>query len=406
MLPSRISITPVPRLASGWVDLARRAITAGRLGEAIEALRKAVAAEPGNASIHTELGQTLLLAGRPREALDPLRRAVARDPRFATGHLRLGMAIGRPRTRPAPRRLMNRPRRCSRRWPKPTTSLDFCTRTTVGRSRRWCASGAPRTRPRRSTCGRWRKPGRWSSRAMRKARRPSCARSLGRQPRNGAALALLGDVLARLGQFAEAETHFEASLAVRPHLVETFYEIVRGRRITVDDTDLIRRMDAALQRPDLDDLRLSMLELARGKAFEDLGWYDKAMASFDAASKARARAVPFDIEPFTRGVDSLIATFDAETLARAHAGASADPTPVLVLGMPRSGTTLCEHVLCSHPDVVGPGEVDFWTTAGPTLAKSGPGVSTGSSSPMRRPSICATCVATRARRCGSSTRRR
>ena len=115
-----------------------------------------------------------------------------------------------------------------------------------------------------------------------------------------------------------------------------------------------------------------MLELARGKAFEDLGWFDKAMAAYDAAGEARVRAAPFDLGRFGKSVDTLIAVFDGKALARAYPGASDDTAPVFVLGMPRSGTTLCEHILGSHPDIACPGELQFWMARGPTLARSGP----------------------------------
>jgi Tfp pilus assembly protein PilF len=195
---------------------------------------------------------------------------------------------------------------------------------------------------------------------------------LTRQPRNAAALTLLGDILAGLGQFGEAESCFEAGLTLQPHKVAMFYNIVRCRSLSADDVDLIGRMNASLNLPGLDDQARFMLQLARGKAFEDLGWYEKAMAAFDDASEARARLAPFDLERFNRSVDTLIAGFDGKALARAYPGASDDTTPVFVLGMPRSGTTLCEHILGSHPDIACPGELQFWTAHGPSLARTGP----------------------------------
>jgi hypothetical protein len=62
--------------------------------------------------------------------------------------------------------------------------------------------------------------------------------------------------------------------------------------------------------------------------------------------------------------DSLIADFSAEALARAERPATTAPPggdlPVLIVGMPRSGTTLTEQVLSSHPSVGAGGELRFW----------------------------------------------
>ena len=63
--------------------------------------------------------------------------------------------------------------------------------------------------------------------------------------------------------------------------------------------------------------------------------------------------------------DGLIARFTLDYLARHAALGSDDETPLLVLGMPRLGTTLTEQILSSHPAVVGGGELPFWLEAGP-----------------------------------------
>jgi tetratricopeptide (TPR) repeat protein len=372
MLPSRFTISVGPRPTTEWVDTVQRDVAAGRFSEAIETLRKALAAEPSNARILNELGHVRLLAGQPREAVDPLRRAVALDPRLAVAHLRLGSALERlgdaagaakayeqaatlqPSLAEAHYRLAvlhhnnGRPQPALisfRRAAQAATQIDL---RQMAEARALTIEGHEESAA------------------------PLLRAVLGRQPANAPALGLLGDILAGLGQFEEAERCFEGFLALQPAKVETFYNIVRCRRITAGDGDLIERMDAALQSPRLTDLQRSPLQLARGKSLEDLGRYGEAMAAFDDASEARARSVPFDLGRFVGFVDSLVERFDARALSRTYPGASDDPTPTFILGMPRSGTTLCEHILCAHPQAAGPGELQFWTTFGPTLEAAGP----------------------------------
>jgi hypothetical protein len=67
-------------------------------------------------------------------------------------------------------------------------------------------------------------------------------------------------------------------------------------------------------------------------------------------------------------VDRIIARFTPEFLAECAELGSEDPTPILILGMPRSGTTLVERVVSSHPHVRGRGELDFWRERGPAWA--------------------------------------
>jgi hypothetical protein len=101
------------------------------------------------------------------------------------------------------------------------------------------------------------------------------------------------------------------------------------------------------------------LLLARGKALDDMGRYEEAMKSWDAASELRAQAFAPDIGKFERQVDDIIALFSRERVAR-YSSENRDPTPVLIVGMPRSGTTLVEQILSSHQQVVGAGELGFW----------------------------------------------
>jgi tetratricopeptide (TPR) repeat protein len=353
------------------LDGVRRALSGGRFDEAIETLSKAAAAEPENASIHNELGHAQLLAGRPAAAEESLRRAVALDPHSETAQLRLGVALSKLGDNAGAAKAFERATALEASRAEDHYKLGL-QHEEHGRlqpaldSFRRAAATASQVDLREMA----------EARALvlegrEEAAEPLLRAVLSRQAANAPALELLGAILAGLGRFEEAERCFAGSLALRPAKVETFYNIVHCRRITARDGDLLGRMDSALQLPGLTDLQRSPLQLARGKALEDLGRYGEAMAAFDDASEARARVAPFDLQQFARSVNSLIQRFDARTLSRNYAGASGDPTPVFILGMPRSGTTLCEHVLCSHPRAASRGELHFWTMRGPTLAATG-----------------------------------
>jgi tetratricopeptide (TPR) repeat protein len=372
MVQPRISITVGQRPAAEWLEAARIAMAAGRFGEAIRGLGKASAADPRNPMILLELGEAHLLAGQPGEALEPLRRAITLDPLSANARLRFGMALGAlgdpagagreyeqaAALQPSLAEAHYQLGLLHENFGRPQPAL-ACFRRAVGAAPEIDLSQMAEARV-------------LTLEGHEELAATLLRQVLGRQPRNAAALILLGDILAGMGEFEEAEKCFQAALALQPHKVALFYNIVRCRPMTAEDEDLIQRMDASLDLPGLDDQALSMVQLARGKAFEDLGCYDKAMAAFDAAGEARARLAPFDLERFSKSVDTLIAGFDGKALARAYPGASNDAAPVFVLGMPRSGTTLCEHILGSHPDVACPGELQFWTVEGPTLARTGP----------------------------------
>ena len=134
---------------------------------------------------------------------------------------------------------------------------------------------------------------------------------------------------------------------------------MRSRKTTETDNGALQAIDFALKEQHFDDINRSVLLLARGKALDDLGRYEEAMISLDEASELRSRFFSLKIETFEKQVDEIIALFNAETLAD-RVTANLDRTPVLILGMPRSGTTLVEQIVSSHPDIAGAGELMFW----------------------------------------------
>ena len=108
------------------------------------------------------------------------------------------------------------------------------------------------------------------------------------------------------------------------------------------------------------------LHFGLGKAFNDLAEYGEAMRHYDAANGLRARTMRLDLPALVRLYDDIIRAFPGETLERAGrpepAPAGACELPVLIVGMPRSGTTLVERIVSAHPAVAAGGELPFWST--------------------------------------------
>jgi hypothetical protein len=108
------------------------------------------------------------------------------------------------------------------------------------------------------------------------------------------------------------------------------------------------------------------LHHALGKYHEDLGESEAAFAEHASGNAlARRSNPPYDRAATTARIDAILAAYDGPTLnalAAAGAGVSSD-RPVFIVGMPRSGTTLAEQILASHPDVHGADELLFWNLA-------------------------------------------
>ena len=130
-------------------------------------------------------------------------------------------------------------------------------------------------------------------------------------------------------------------------------------------------MEAALATPGLEVAQRLRVHLALGKAADDLGDYALAMQHLDVADAVRRGSGSFDSAAFDTQINRLIARCTPELIARAPELGSGDATPVLIIGMPRSGTTLVEQIVSSHPEVGAGGELNFWNERGAAWHQAG-----------------------------------
>jgi tetratricopeptide (TPR) repeat protein len=196
-------------------------------------------------------------------------------------------------------------------------------------------------------------------------------RTLALDPRNAMAYDLLGNLLAEFGRFDEAHDCFARAIAIAPLLAGAYYDLVRCRPVTTADDGLLARMEAALATPGLEVAQRLRVHLALGKAADDFGDYALAMQHFDVADAVRRGSGSFDSAAFDTQINRLIVRCTPELIARAPELGSGDATPVLIIGMPRSGTTLVEQIVSSHPEVGAGSELNFWNERGAAWHQAG-----------------------------------
>jgi tetratricopeptide (TPR) repeat protein len=189
-------------------------------------------------------------------------------------------------------------------------------------------------------------------------------RVVAHDPSCGPAFEQLGAISAADGKIDEALGYFRQAVAVSPHHTTAWLSLVSARKITADDAGLIDRIKALLRSRTLTDPGRVQLQFALGKAMEDLGDYAEAMRHFDVANRIRSPRLQFDRAHLARHVERMITTFTADFLAGDDELAAGDHRPIFILGMPRSGTTLVEQIVSSHPEVAAGGELPFWVERG------------------------------------------
>ncbi|MCK4873976.1 MAG: sulfotransferase [Phycisphaerales bacterium] len=162
-------------------------------------------------------------------------------------------------------------------------------------------------------------------------------------------------VLERLGRHDEAGRALDPHLSADPPDPGIIWAYGRVAPHMGDRIDAIDRIETLL-RSDLTPLQRNQLCYMMAKLCDAEGRYDEA---FRYAGQANAIGrVPDASDRIEQTVDSHITTFSRDRLASLPRASIWSELPVLIVGMPRSGTSLVEQILASHPCVHGAGELD------------------------------------------------
>jgi tetratricopeptide (TPR) repeat protein len=183
-----------------------------------------------------------------------------------------------------------------------------------------------------------------------------CRRASALEPDNADVLATLGRALLELGDLKQAEALTRRSIELAPERPEFALQLTQVGRITQNDS-VIAALEALLPRAStLTPREQCWLHFALAKAYDDIGERDRGFAHLIEGNALKRRQIEYD-EPTTIGLlDRVAQVFSANMMAAQRGLGHPSEVPVFIVGMPRSGTTLVEQILASHPAVFGAGE--------------------------------------------------
>jgi tetratricopeptide (TPR) repeat protein len=359
------------RQVAPLLALATQSLRAGRPADAIPPLREAALMEPLDPIIQHDLGLACLEVGYIPDAIEALQRSVAVKPVYADAQFRLGIALEKHGDIGAAivayHTATQLQSSLTEAWFRAGALVYELghREEAIGCFQRAAATGG------KTIFGRLGK-----ARALLTEERHQEAEQVLRQalkadPNNAMAHDLLGNLLSEFGRFDEARECFDRAVTIAPLLAGSYYDLVRCRPVKSDDNGLLLRMEAALNTSGLEETQRLRLHLAIGKAADDLGDYGRAMRQFDAADEVRRSLVSFDSVAFSTEIDKMISRCTPELIARAVELGSQDATPILIIGMPRSGTTLVEQIISMHAEVGAGDELNFWNERGARWHRSG-----------------------------------
>ena len=167
-----------------------------------------------------------------------------------------------------------------------------------------------------------------------------------------------GQVLMYLGRFADAEADVLRGIARAPEIAQAWWLLARLRKWPAG-ANHVRRIKQQLQRPARKPSELALLWDALHKELDDAGEYDEAWKALSQACAAKRSSVAYRSEETA----ALVCALESATSAGGSAGSvSVRRTPVFIVGMHRSGTTLLEQLLDGHSDIRGVGELYDFTS--------------------------------------------
>jgi len=313
-----------------------------RFAEAEPLLARAASLSPANPEIHNNLGNVLLELGRAGEATESFRRAIALRPDYPEAHYNLGNALRRLdqveqavaayraaiALRPGYRDALFNFADLFRQSPDPLPAIDLLRQL------------------------------------------------LAHHPRDAEAHGLMGAVLRQTGRLTEAVESFDRALAINPRLAGVHYNRARMKKIEAGDPHFAAMQELARHPQQLGEAERGLLHMALGKACADLGRDEEAFGHFLEGNRVNRRLFGFDEAEMEVRFEGLKRAFTQDIVASGTGGGSPSDVPVFILGFPRSGTTLVEQILASHPEVHGAGELGYLehvasSFRGPGLAEVG-----------------------------------
>jgi tetratricopeptide (TPR) repeat protein len=346
-----------PQDADAHLNLGIALARLGRTGEAETHFARALALKPDSAEIHFNLGLALKARGDYRAAYEHFVRTVELSPRMAEAHFQVGRVLSlleRPddATRALRQALQLKPDlldaelelgRVFGQQQRAVEAIQHYERVIARDS----SSIEPMLGIGRVLIdqGRFEEARSWFTKA------------LGQAPESAEATFCMGLAFQHEGRFEEAVCWHEKAIALQPDHGSAHYNLAMSRKFGSRD-ERVQALEQVLALDTLSGEQRSALDFALAKSYDDLGDYDAAFRYYKAGNDIRKREVGFEPVAFTRYVDRVIAAFSPALFAEKRRIGSESELPVFIVGMPRSGTSLVEQILASHPDVHGAGELD------------------------------------------------
>lgn len=169
----------------------------------------------------------------------------------------------------------------------------------------------------------------------------------------------LGHVLMEKGDLKGAEALFQECIEKEKDEDSlSICSLVQVKKMKPDDPEIdILKQHAKRLEGKLVDSKAISLNFALGKMYDDIGEYDKGFPYYIEGCGLKRKSFDYNAADKEHNIDVLKQTFSKDFIEGHRGNGDESKTPIFILGMPRSGTTLTEQIIASHPEVYGAGEL-------------------------------------------------
>ena len=174
-------------------------------------------------------------------------------------------------------------------------------------------------------------------------------------PGKAGAMCSMAHHLKTIGRQDDAVARYRECIESRNGHAEAYWSLANLKTFRFEESE-VQAMLTLLEGEDLDDLSRAQVHNALGLEFEGRKDYDKAFENFEKCNLLKRRMEAYDPVETELTTERIVKTF-SEAFLKKGSASEVDPTPIFVVGLPRSGSTLIEQILASHSRVEGTHEL-------------------------------------------------
>jgi len=167
----------------------------------------------------------------------------------------------------------------------------------------------------------------------------------------------LGNIYKDFGDTEKAKSYFIKAISIQPDYAEAYRELSTVVKLKEDDAEL-KVMLNMIKDEALSDVQRMHVAYGLARTYESMKKYDNAFEYLETANVLRRKLFPYDAENIVYLAKKIKEVFTEDFIKSNKGFGVSDQSPVFILGMPRSGSSLVEQILATHSDVYGAGELD------------------------------------------------